>query len=118
MEKVLIVDDSRISRNLIEKIFVELDYEVVDKAVDGIDGFEKFKLLKPDFITIDIEMPKLDGIGLMKLIKEYDNKVKVIIISSTVNSQIIQEVIRLGAFVVKKPLKKERLLNAIKLLDR
>jgi len=118
MKKVLIVDDSKISRNSIEKVFVELQYEVVGKAIDGVDGFEQFKLLNPDIITVDIEMPNLDGIGLIKLIKEQNKKVTVIVVTSTVNSQTIHEVVRYGAAVVKKPIKIARLVNAIKLLNR
>jgi len=117
-KKVLIVDDSKFSRSNNRKIIEALGYEVIAEAVDGIDGIKKFKEFNPDLILTDIEMPNLDGIGMIKDIRSYNKDVKIIVISSVVNSQIIQEVIKLNASVVKKPIKESRLLNAIKFLDR
>ena len=60
--RVLIVDDSRLVRELIAAILAEAeDIEVVGQAVDGRDGVEKALALKPDLITMDIEMPMMGG---------------------------------------------------------
>ena len=117
-KRVLIVDDSRISRNFIEKVFIEIGYEVVGKAIDGIDGLEQCKELNPNLITVDIEMPNLDGMGMVKYIRNHKNNVDIIVISSIVNSRIIQEAVKHGASVIKKPIKKEMLINAIELLQK
>ncbi len=71
MIKVLVVDDSSFFRRRITE-FLSSDerIEVIGQAVDGMDAIEKVKALNPDVITMDIEMPKLDGIGAVKKIRE------------------------------------------------
>ncbi|MBL1140499.1 MAG: chemotaxis response regulator protein-glutamate methylesterase [Proteobacteria bacterium] len=71
MVKVLIVDDSSFFRRRIAE-FLSSDsrIEVIGQAVDGLDAVEKVNQLNPDVITMDIEMPKLDGISAVKKIRE------------------------------------------------
>ncbi len=90
MEKVLIVDDSKFSRKNNRKILESLKYEVIAEAVDGLDGIAKFKEFSPDLILADIEMPNLDGIGMIKEIRTYDENIKIVVISSIVNSSQFQ----------------------------
>lgn len=69
MEKtrVLIVDDSAVVRSVItELLTLDPSIEVVGSAVDPYDARDKIKLLKPDVLTLDIEMPKMDGITFLK----------------------------------------------------
>ncbi|WP_199611236.1 protein-glutamate methylesterase/protein-glutamine glutaminase [Flocculibacter collagenilyticus] len=70
--KVLVVDDSSFFRRRVSDILnQDSDLEVIDTAVNGKDAIEKAKLLKPDVITMDVEMPVMDGItsvkGIMKV---------------------------------------------------
>ena len=118
LKTVLVVDDSKFSRKNSIMLLEKMEYEIIGEAVDGLDGLQKYKELQPDLVISDLEMPNLDGVGMIKEIKSYDSKAKIIVISSIVNSQVIQEVIKLQASVVQKPIKEHRLLNAIKLLDR
>lgn len=71
MIKVLVVDDSSFFRRRITE-FLSSDerIEVIGQAVDGMDAIEKTNELNPDVITMDIEMPKLDGISAVKKIRE------------------------------------------------
>lgn len=80
--KVLVVDDSAFMRKSIS-IFLESDkdIEVIGIARDGIDGIEKAKKLNPDLITLDIEMPRMNGLEALKVIKSELN-IPVIMISS------------------------------------
>ena len=65
--KVLIVDDSVFARKIVSDIIDSCnDLEVVGWAVNGIDGISKAKSLRPDVITMDIEMPGIDGIETLK----------------------------------------------------
>jgi two-component system, chemotaxis family, protein-glutamate methylesterase/glutaminase len=71
MVKVLVVDDSSFFRRRItEFLSSDPNIEVIAQAVDGLDAVEKVKQLNPDVITMDIEMPKLDGISAVKKIRE------------------------------------------------
>jgi len=118
LKKVLIIDDSKFARESLRKMLKSLEYEVIGEAVDGLDGLEKIKELNPDLIITDIEMPKLDGISMIKEIRRYNDSIKIVVVSSMVNSQVIQEAVKLKASVIKKPLKETRLLNAIKIVSR
>src|SRR6056297_2471091 len=65
--KVLIVDDSALIRQLLTKILESSsEIEVVGAARDPLDAREKIKQLNPDVLTLDVEMPKMDGITFLK----------------------------------------------------
>ena len=67
--KVLIVDDSSFFRRRVTEILEgDANIEVIDAAVNGADAVEKAVKLRPDVITMDVEMPVLDGISAVKQI--------------------------------------------------
>jgi two-component system chemotaxis response regulator CheB len=70
--KVLVVDDSVFMRKLLSDLFAgEADFSVVDTARNGQEALDKIKRLKPDVVTMDVEMPVMDGItALEKVMKE------------------------------------------------
>ncbi len=71
MIKVLVVDDSSFFRRRItEFLSSDPNIEVIGQAVDGIEAVEKTNQMNPDVITMDIEMPRLDGISAVKKIRE------------------------------------------------
>ncbi len=109
-KRVLLVDDSKTSRMVIGNIVKKLECEVVGEAVDGELGFDAFKKLKPDIVLSDIEMPVLDGHGMLKKIIAFDSKAVVIMITSIANAQTIQEIKSAGALaVLKKPIEEQML---------
>ena len=106
MIKVLVVDDSALVRKLLtEELSRYDDITVVGTAVDPYVAREKIVALKPDVITLDIEMPRMDGLSfLVKLMKHYP--VPVIIVSSLTptNSDAAIRALSLGAVdVIGKP---------------
>lgn len=82
MIRVLIVDDSAFMRKALA-IMLEGDPEitVVDTARDGLEAIEKVRQLKPDIVTLDVEMPRMDGITALRQIMR-EHPVPVIMISS------------------------------------
>ena len=106
MIRVLVVDDSALVRKLLsEELSRYDDITVVGTAVDPYVAREKIIALKPDVITLDIEMPRMDGLSfLVKLMKHYP--VPVIIVSSLTptNSDAAIRALSLGAVdVISKP---------------
>lgn len=80
--KVLVVDDSAFMRKVISDILNSDDIiQVIDVASNGIEALEKVKSLKPDVVTLDIEMPVMDGLSCLKEMLKYQY-VPVIMLSS------------------------------------
>lgn len=81
--KVLIVDDSAFMRKLIGDFLSEHpSIQVVGKARNGLDALKKIPLLKPDVVTMDVEMPELNGLDAVKEIME-TNPLPIVMLSST-----------------------------------
>ncbi len=99
--KVLVVDDSAFMRKTIsELIDLSPDFTVIGKARNGFDAIEKTKSLKPDLLTLDIEMPELDGLQALAIIME-ETPIPVVMLSNGEHSTL--EAFELGAvdFVMK-----------------
>lgn len=105
--KVLIVDDSALMRKALREIIMTDEaFDVVGVARDGKDAIEKVKELKPDVITMDINMPEMDGLTSMQYILDDNPEIPVIIISSLTQDGALTtfEALALGAFdFVAKP---------------
>src|ERR1035441_7656275 len=104
--KVLVVDDSAIVRKILsEAINAQSDMEVVGTAPDPYVARDKIVALKPDVMTLDIEMPRMDGITFLKKLMHF-HPMPVIVISSLTQSscEISLEALRIGAVdVMGKP---------------
>ncbi len=104
--KVLVVDDSAFMRKALREI-LESDpqIEVIDIARNGKEAVEKVAKLKPDVVTLDINMPVMDGKEALRIIME-ENPVPVVVVSSltTEEAPITMELLDMGAFdYVPKP---------------
>lgn len=114
MARVLIVDDSKTSRNILRSIIENAGHEVVAEGVDGEDGFIKFREFRPDIVTLDITMPKMNGIEVLKLIKHEDDDVKIIMITSAGKEKNILEAVKAGASdFITKPFVDEEIIKVI-----
>ena len=114
MGKILIVDDSRTSRKILRVILEEAGNEVIGEATNGQEAFEMYKELKPDVVTLDITMPVLDGVGALKLIKEFDDNAKIVMVTAAGQKGNVVEAIKLGAFeFVTKPFDDAVILDVI-----
>lgn len=104
--KVLIVDDSALVRKILsEELSREKDIEVVGTAPNPYVARDKIVTLKPDVITLDIEMPRMDGLTFLKKLMKY-YPLPVIVVSSLTRdgSKIALEALSLGALeVLSKP---------------
>lgn len=114
MARVLIVDDSKTSRKFLKDMLLEAQHEIVAEAVNGLDGVEKYKELKPDVVTMDITMPILDGIGAVKEIVAYDPNAKVIMVTAAGQKTNMVEALKSGASdFIQKPFDSNVIMNTI-----
>lgn len=114
--RVLVVDDSMFVAKQISQILTSEGYEVVGQAADGLQGLEKYKELHPnvDLVTMDITMPKMDGITALSKIIEFDKNANVIMISALGKQDLVKQALLTGAknYVVK-PLDRKKVLERI-----
>ena len=103
MANILIVDDSRTSRKILRRILEEAEHTIVGEAVNGEDGYLKYQELKPDVVTLDITMPKMDGVEALRLIKKYDENAIAIMITAAGQKERMILAIKSGAadFIAK-----------------
>lgn len=103
MAKILLVDDSKTSRKILRSILEENGHEVIGEAINGEEGFERFKELHPDITTMDITMPIMDGLEAVKKIMEYDKTAKVIMVTAAGQKSKMVDAIKYGAaeFIAK-----------------
>jgi two-component system chemotaxis response regulator CheB len=105
--RVLVVDDSAFSRQAIKSMLEsDPDIDVVGIATDGMDAMSKVMKLKPDIITLDLEMPEMDGFSFLRWVTR-QMPVPVIMVSSHSDSKTVFKALELGAVdFVEKPSKR------------
>jgi len=101
--RVLIVDDALIMRKRIKEIAERAGWTVVGEATNGEEALEVYNRERPDLTTLDIVMPKMDGVTALKRIIEADPSARVVMISAVDQRDKLTECIQSGAldFIVK-----------------
>lgn len=102
--RVVVVDDSAFSRRTITKMLEGIkDIEVVGFATNGEEGIQKVVALKPDLVTLDLEMPKMDGFTLLRILTTRFS-LPVIVISALSGADKVFKALELGALdFIPKP---------------
>jgi two-component system chemotaxis response regulator CheY len=115
MLKILIVDDSALARRSVRKMLEDAQYEVVE-AHDGLSALELYFTEKPNLILLDVTMRGMDGIEVLKRIRELDAAAIVIIVSADVQSSTREMASEGGAAAfVMKPVQAPELLATVRL---
>lgn len=114
MAKILIVDDSRTSRKMLRSILEADGHEIIDEAVNGQEGVQKYQALKPDLVTMDITMPVVDGVEALKMIKALDSAAKVIMVTAAGQKNKMIDCIKAGADeFLTKPFDQQEIVNIV-----
>ncbi len=102
--RILVVDDASFMRTLLKDIIKSngLASEIFE-AADGIEGVKAYQKIKPDLVTLDVNMPRADGIQALRAILKINPSAKVVMITSVEEKHIVQDAIKLGArdYIVK-----------------
>lgn len=114
MAKALIVDDVVPIRKALHKVLTDLGHEVVAEATNGQEGYNAFCLHNPDFVTMDISMPVMDGIDAVEMICKKDANAKIIMISSQGAKEQVIKAIKNGAKgYILKPINRQNTKEAL-----
>jgi len=114
-KRILVVDDDEYIRDLYEEILKDAGYSV-DIAVDGADGFTKMKKIAYDLVLLDIMMPKLDGIEVMKKLKTQKISRPTVLLTNLAHDPVIKEGKLLGAkaYLIKADLTPDQLIVKVR----
>ena len=110
--KIIIADDhTMFLQGIVSLLDVEENINIVGKATNGIELFQIIENSIPDIILLDISMPQMDGIQVTKIIKQKFPSVKILIVSTHSNIQMIAKLIRMGVdgYLLKNAEKREQL---------
>jgi two-component system chemotaxis response regulator CheY len=114
--RVLIVDDSMFIAKQLGQILTSEGFDVVGTAGDGMAGIEKYKELCPniDLVTMDITMPKMDGVTALEKILEFDKNACIVMVSALGKEDVVKKSLLLGAkSYIVKPLDRKKVLERI-----
>ncbi len=120
MLKILVVEDEQMIRKgiILTINWAELDCFVVGEASNGLEGIEAVNKLVPDIIICDIKMPQMDGIEMLKQLRQAGNNTPVIFLTAYDTFSYVQSALRLGAIdYILKPFHDGELERAV-LLSR
>lgn len=114
MKKVIIADDSRVIREKLKLILKNSNFEVIGEAADGKQALSLCDLLEPDIITLDFNMPKLDGIKVIEHLKEDGFEGKIIMLTGVSDKKLITKALVAGAnSYLLKPFDKDGVLEEL-----
>src|SRR5688500_10755893 len=101
--KLLIVDDSLIVRNAIQRCAARGEIAEIYQAQDGQEAIDLFLQHQPELVTMDLTMPRVDGLGCLAKLREMNTEASILVISALNSHATAMQAISLGAcgFLVK-----------------
>ncbi len=112
MLRILVADDDAGLRFSVREALASVSHYEVQEAHDGLDAIEKVRASRFDLVVLDVDMPRLSGLEALKLIKEYDPSIQVIIMTAYANIDDAVAAVKEGAYnYLSKPVTSEDLLG-------
>jgi CheY-like chemotaxis protein len=113
VKRLLVVDDEVEICDFLKSFFEDRQY-LVEMAHSGVQALEKVRKFNPHVVLLDIQMPEMDGMKALKIIKQENPQIKVIMVTAVETQEKIEESMRLGADnYITKPLSLEYLENDV-----
>lgn len=113
MAKVLVIDDSGFQRRWITRTLASLGHKTVE-AVNGLEGLKAADAERPDCITVDLNMPEMDGIAFLGNLRSEELHIPVIVITANIQAETKKVCKDLGAAAfLNKPFKSDELMQAL-----
>ena len=101
--KILLVDDSRTIRNIQKNVLKQLGHTDIEEAEDGVQALAAFNQQVPDLMLVDWNMPNMDGITLIRKIREINQEVPMIMCTTEAEKTRVLEAVKAGVnnYIVK-----------------
>ena len=113
MARILIVDDEPDAVELLREFLVAKNYEV-SAAANGEEALRKVKVERPHMILLDVRMPGMNGLEVLRRVRQFDQEVGVIIVTAVNEEETGREALKLGAFdFIVKPINLEYLERSL-----
>lgn len=113
--RILIVDDAAFMRMMIRDILTKNNFEVVGEATNGQEAVAMFLELKPDLVTLDITMPGMDGVTVLKKIRQQAPQARVVMCSAMGQQAMVVEAIQNGAKdFINKPFHPQKVVETLR----
>ena len=110
----MVVDDSQIIRNQIERVLSNGKFEFCGAAKDGQEAIEEFKEMAPTIVTMDLTMPRMDGLQATREMVAIDPDIRILVVSALKDTDTALEALELGAYgFLCKPFSDYELVTAI-----
>lgn len=95
--KVIIIDDHTLFREGLQRLLVRHEIDVVSSVSNGEDGIKSIKKLEPDIVLLDLRMPNINGIDVLKNIREHNKSLPVVMLTTSDDEKDLIEAFRNGA---------------------
>lgn len=112
---MLVVDDSPFVRKMLISALGANGFEIAGEAGDGKAALDAYARLRPDFVTLDLVMPVLDGLATLRALRAADPKARVVIVSGAGDAPLVELAVREGAAAyLVKPFKDQHVADAMR----
>jgi len=100
---LLVVDDAAIIREMIKDAATQAGWTIAGEAADGQQALDRYRQARPDAVTLDMVMPRYDGLYALRGIMEFDPEARVLVVSALEQKPVLSQAFKLGAadFLVK-----------------
>lgn len=118
MEKILVIEDDRATRKALQQLFETEDFSVA-VASDGLRGLEVFRQDRPDFVILDLRMPKMRGQDVCRTLRDADPEIPILVLTSATDEVNRVLLLEMGADdYVTKPFSPRELLARVRTVLR
>ncbi len=97
MARVMIVENSEKPLSLAKKLLSEINHEIVFETDNGFEAVEKYNIVKPDLLLLDLVLSKNDGLSVLKEIKKINPESRIIIVTLLPDPKLLEDCIKFGA---------------------
>lgn len=115
--KALIADDAMMVRFVLKKTLSTIGFDEILEAGNGKEALELYQGHRPDFVTMDITMPEMDGLESIEAIMAVDPKAKIVVCSAIGQKDFVVKALELGAknYLIK-PFQEDKVVETVKLV--